>query len=196
MSAPSLETTTPTPTPVARSAEDGQDLAPEDLREAEAVFEDARRLMFGIAYRMLGSAGEAEEVLRDVRTRWRNGDRPGAQDAQASLVTMVTRLAIDALRSARARRGNYVGFWLPEPVATTGDPAVGAVNGEALEVAVLALMDGLTPTERAAYVLREAFGFPHARIAGIIGLSQADVRALVVRAREFLAEVPPGSGEG
>lgn len=188
MSAPSLERTAPT--------ESAPDLAPEDLREAEAVFADARGLLFGIAYRMLGSVREAEDILRAVRTYWRAHDRSGVRDPRATLITTVTRLAIVELHSARARREDYVGFWLPEPVATTSDPAVGAANGEALDVAELTLMGGLTPAERAAYVLREAFDCPYGRIAEIIGLSQTDVRRLVVRAREFLAGVPQRCAEG
>ncbi|MFI8185744.1 sigma factor-like helix-turn-helix DNA-binding protein [Actinacidiphila glaucinigra] len=170
------------------SDQDDPYLAPEDLREADAVLDDAHKSMFGIAYRMLGSVREAEDVLRDVWLRWETCDRSAVQDSQASLITMVTRLAILELHATRVHRENYVGFWLPEPVATMNDPAMGSGNGKALEVAVLTLMEQLMPAERAAYVLREAYDCSYRRIAEIIGLSHADAHRLVMRAREFLAE--------
>ncbi|MYX34848.1 MULTISPECIES: sigma factor-like helix-turn-helix DNA-binding protein [unclassified Streptomyces] len=190
MFAPSLETTMPPQPPGARSDQENPDPAPDDLREAEFVFDNARKLMFGIAYRMLSSVREAEDVLRDVWLRWGNSGRTEVQDVQASLITMVTRLAILELHAARVRRENYVGLWLPEPVATTNDLPTGAANGKALGVAELTLMEQLTPTERAGYVLREAYDCSYERVAEIIGLSQADTYRLVARAREFLAEAP------
>ena len=159
----------------------------EDLREAEAVFQDARGVMFGIAYRVLGSASEAEDVLQEAWIRWQTYDRSKVENAQAFLATTVTRLAINVLQSARVRRETYVGPWLPEPVDTSSDPALGAVNGEALEIAVLMLLEKLTPAERAAYVLREAFDYPYKQIAEVIGLSHANARQLVSRARKHLA---------
>ncbi|SNT07988.1 sigma factor-like helix-turn-helix DNA-binding protein [Actinacidiphila glaucinigra] len=190
MSAPSLETTMPPRPPGARSDQENPDPASDDLREAEAVFDDARKLMFGIAYRMLGSVREAEDVLRNVWLRWGTSDHTEVQDMQASLITMVTRLAMLELHASRVRRESYVGFWLPEPVATTNDPPMGAANEKALGVAALTLMEQLTPAERAAYVLREAYDCSYARVAEIIGLSQADAYRLVIRAREFLADAP------
>lgn len=159
----------------------------EDLREAEATFHDARSLMFGIAYRMLGSVGEADDVLQEAWIRWQTCDRAQVKNPQAFLTTMVSRLAINVLQSARVRRETYVGPWLPEQVDTMSDPALGAMNGEALEVAVLMLMERLTPAERAAYVLREAFDYSYKEIAEIIGQSQANARQLVSRARKHLA---------
>ncbi|MEU4096781.1 RNA polymerase sigma-70 factor [Streptomyces sp. NPDC026673] len=159
----------------------------EDLQEAAEVFQDVRGRLFGIAYRMLGSVGEAEDVVQETWIRWQTYDRSKVENAQAFLATAVTRLSINVLQSARARRETYVGPWLPEPVDTAGDPALGAVNGEALEVAVLMLLEKLTPPERAAYVLREAFDYPYAQIAEIIGQSNANARQLVSRARKRLA---------
>ncbi|MFF3563668.1 sigma-70 family RNA polymerase sigma factor [Streptomyces sp. NPDC002574] len=169
----------------------------EDLREAEAAFHDARRLTFGVAYRMLSSASEAEDVLQEAWIRWQACDRSQVQNPQAFLTTMVTRLATNVLQSARVRRENYVGHPLPEAVDTEGDPALRAENREALEAAVRMLMERLTSAERAAYVLREAFDYPYQQIADILGQSQVNARQLVSRARKHLpaerrASVPAG----
>ncbi|MDX3070830.1 RNA polymerase sigma-70 factor [Streptomyces sp. MI02-7b] len=157
------------------------------LQEAEDAFREARGCMFGIAYRILGSAGDAEDVVQEAWIRWQTYDRSKVENPQAFLATTVTRLAINVLQSARVRRETYVGPWLPEPVDTSSDPELGAVNGEALEIAALMLLEKLTPTERAAYVLREAFDYPYAQIAEIIDQTQANVRQLVSRARKHLA---------
>ncbi|WP_086726639.1 RNA polymerase sigma-70 factor [Streptomyces carpinensis] len=159
----------------------------ENLQQAEAVFSTARARMFGIAYRMMGSVSEAEDIVQEVWIRWQTYDRSTVRNPHAFLTTMTTRLAINALQSARVRRETYVGPWLPEPVDTSGDPALGAERGEALEVAVLMLLEKLTPTQRAAYVLREAFDYPYEQIAEVIGQTQANVRQLVSRARKLLA---------
>ncbi|MFF2998780.1 RNA polymerase sigma-70 factor [Streptomyces sp. NPDC057950] len=157
------------------------------LQEAEKAFGDARGCLFGIAYRMLGSAGDAEDILQEAWIRWQTYDRSKVENPHAFLTTTVTRLAINVLQSARVRRETYVGPWLPEPVDTSGDPALGAVKGEALEVAVLMLLEKLTPTERAAYVLREAFDYPYQQISEIIDQTPANTRQLVSRARKHLA---------
>ncbi|MER5600462.1 RNA polymerase sigma-70 factor [Streptomyces sp. NPDC002265] len=157
------------------------------LQEAEEAFRDARGSMFGIAYRMLGSASDAEDILQEAWIRWQTYDRSKVKNPQAFLTTTVTRLAINVLQSARVRRETYVGPWLPEPVDTRSDPVLGAVNREALEVAVLMLLEKLTPTERAAYVLREAFDYPYQQIAEIIDQTPANTRQLVSRARKHLA---------
>lgn len=103
---------------------------------------------------MLGSVSEAEDLVQDAWLRWQTADRGAVQNPGAFLATTTTRLAINALQSARARRERYVGPWLPEPVDTSADPFLGAERGEALELATLLLMEKLTPVERAAYVLR------------------------------------------
>jgi RNA polymerase sigma-70 factor (TIGR02957 family) len=158
------------------------------LDEAAAVFARVRPRLFGIAYRMLGSALDAEDVVQDTWVRWQNADRTAVREPDAYLATTVTRLAINALKSARVRRETYVGPWLPEPVDTSADPQLGAERDAALEFAVLVLLEKLSPTERAAYVLREAFDYPYPRIAEIIELSEANVRQLVSRARKHLSD--------
>ncbi|WP_454043708.1 RNA polymerase sigma-70 factor [Cellulosimicrobium sp. Marseille-Q8652] len=161
---------------------------PGDLAAAERQFSAVRRQLFGIAYRILGSAAEADDVLQDAWVRWQTCDRSAVRNPAAFLTTTTTRLAINVAQSARVRRETYVGPWLPEPVDTSADPTLGAERGEVLEVAILMLLERLTPTERAAYVLREAFDYPYARIAEVIGHSQASVRQLVSRARRHLGE--------
>ncbi|MEV6634537.1 sigma-70 family RNA polymerase sigma factor [Actinoplanes sp. NPDC051470] len=158
-----------------------------ELDEAAAVFQGVRPRLFGIAYRMLGSVGEAEDLVQDVWLRWQGADRGVVENPAAFLATTATRLAINALRSARARRETYVGPWLPEPVDTSADPFLGAERGEALELAVLLLMEKLTPQERAAYVLREAFDYPYGQIALILNATEPAVRQLVSRARRHVA---------
>jgi len=159
----------------------------DDLEEATAVFMSVRPRLFGIAYRMLGSASEAEDLLQEAWVRWQTYDRATVVNPAAFLATTTTRLAINALDSARVRRETYIGPWLPEPVDTSADPYLGAERGEALEFAALLLMDKLTPHERAAYVLREAFDYPYAQIADILGSTEPAVRQLVSRARKHMA---------
>src|SRR5678816_296145 len=120
--------------------------------DALSVFVDVRPRLFGIAYRMLGSAVEAEDIVQDAWMRWQSTNRSVVQNAPAFLVTTTTRLAINVAESARTRHETYVGPWLPEPVDTSSDPRLGAERGEALEFAVLLLLEKLTPTERAAYI--------------------------------------------
>jgi RNA polymerase sigma-70 factor (TIGR02957 family) len=158
-----------------------------DLEEAAGVFTSLRPRLFGIAYRMLGSATEAEDLVQEVWLRWQMCDRSAVINPAAFLATTTTRLAINALRSARMRRETYIGPWLPEPVDTSADPYLGAERGEALEFAALLLMDKLTPGERAAYVLREAFDYPYAQIADILQSTEPAVRQLVSRARQHMA---------
>jgi len=158
-----------------------------DLDEAATIFTGVRPRLFGIAYRMLGSAAEAEDLVQDVWLRWQNTDRSVVHNPGAFLATTMTRLAINDLQSARARRETYIGPWLPEPVDTSADPFLGAERGEALELAVLMLMEKLTPHERAAYVLREAFDYPYPMIADILQSTEPAVRQLVSRARKHVA---------
>jgi RNA polymerase sigma factor (sigma-70 family) len=169
------------------------------LEGAAAVFTEARPRLFGIVYRMLGSATEAEDVLQDAWIRWHTTDRSTVRNPQAFLTTTATRLALNVLQSARTRREVCTGRWFPEPVdagvgagtgartSAGGDPASGAERAEALDVAVLVLLERLTPTERAAYVLREAFDYSYGDIARIIRVSQVAARQLVSRARKHLA---------
>jgi RNA polymerase sigma-70 factor (ECF subfamily) len=151
-------------------------------------FVKVRPRLFGIAYRILGSAAEAEDIVQDVWLRWQSTNRSGVLDPPAFLATAATRLAINVAQSARSRRETYVGTWLPEPVDTSSDPHLGAERGEALEFAVLLLLEKLSPTERAAYVLREAFDYPYRQIAEVLQLEEANTRQLVTRARQHIAE--------
>ncbi len=156
------------------------------LADATATFNAVRRRLFGLAYRMLGSATEAEDVLQDAWLKWQASDRAAVNDSAAFLATIVARLSLNALQSARARRETYVGPWLPEPVDTSADPGLGLESAQALELAVLQLLEQLSPTERAAYVLREAFEYEYPQIASVLETSEANVRQLVSRARKHL----------
>ncbi|MDP9793462.1 RNA polymerase sigma-70 factor (ECF subfamily) [Catenuloplanes nepalensis] len=152
------------------------------------AFLGTRDRLFGIGYRMLGSVAEAEDLVQETWMRWQRTDHRTVRDPAAYLVTTITRLAINEATSARARRETYPGPWLPEPVATGPDPALGAERAEALELAVLVLLERLGARERAAYVLREAFDYPYRRIAEILEVSEPNARQLVTRARAHLAE--------
>lgn len=158
-----------------------------DLTNALAVFQSVRPRLFGVAYRMLGSVAEAEDVLQDAWLRWQNTDRAVVEEPLAFLITMTTRLSINELQSARVRREAYIGPWLPEPVDTSNDPTLGAERAEALGFAVLLLLERLSPTERAAYVLREAFAYSYEQISAVVQVSEVASRQLVSRARKHLA---------
>ncbi|MGW0705526.1 sigma-70 family RNA polymerase sigma factor [Streptomyces sp. NPDC002643] len=158
-----------------------------DLEEAVSVFLQHRNRLFGIAYRVLGSAVEAEDVVQDVWLRWQNTDRTVVTSPVAFLSTATTRLAINVAQSARVRRETYIGPWLPEPVDTSADPEVGAQRAEAIELALLLVLQKLSPAERAAYVLREAFDYAYPEIAEILQLSLVNVRKIVSRARKHLS---------
>jgi len=159
----------------------------EDLEAATAVFTQVRPRLFGIAYRMLSSVTEAEDLVQDVWLRWQAYDRSTVVNPEAFLATTTTRLAINVLQSAWKRRETYIGPWLPEPVDTGADPYLGAERAEALQFASLLLMEKLTPSERAAYVLREAFEYSYAQIADILSSTEPAVRQLVSRARKHIA---------
>jgi RNA polymerase sigma-70 factor (ECF subfamily) len=163
------------------------DVTSADLDQAAAEFVAVRGRLFGIAYRMLGSRAEAEDIVQDAWLRWQKYDRSAVADPAAFLATTTTRLCINALQSARARREIYIGPWLPEPVDTSADPHLGAERGEAMELATLMLLERLTPTERAAYVLREAFDYPYAQIGDVLQIKSDNARQLVVRARKHIA---------
>jgi RNA polymerase sigma-70 factor (ECF subfamily) len=158
-----------------------------DLADAMAIFADVRPRLFGIAYRMLSSVADAEDIVQDVWLRWQTCDRDAVRNAAAFLVTATTRMCINHMQSAHARRETYVGPWLPEPVDTSADPALGAERGAALHVATLMLLERLSPTERAAYVLREAFDYPYELIGTTIQVTEVNARQLVSRARKQLA---------
>ncbi|MER5349374.1 RNA polymerase sigma-70 factor [Kitasatospora sp. NPDC002551] len=157
------------------------------LDPATREFLATRPRLFGIAYRVLGSTAEAEDVVQETWLRWQRTDRADVLEPAAFLATVTTRLAINVAQSARVRRESYVGPWLPEPVDTRADPQLGAERAEAVGLAVLLLLEKLNPVERAAYVLREAFDYPYRRIAEILETGEANARQLVSRARKHLA---------
>jgi RNA polymerase sigma-70 factor (TIGR02957 family) len=159
----------------------------EDLRMAAEVFTAQRHRLFGIAYRMVGTVADAEDIVQETWIRWQGADRASVQEPAAFLTTVATRLSINVLQSARTKRETYIGPWLPEPVNTDDDPALGAERAEALQFAIMLTLEKLTPTERAAYILREAFDYPYPRIAEIISSSVISARQLVSRARSHLA---------
>lgn len=156
-----------------------------------AAFGRHRRLLFAVAYQMLGSVTDAEDTVQDVWLRWSSTDRSDVADPRAYLVRVATRLALDRLRSARAQRETYVGPWLPEPLladpdAGEPDPADVLELGEDVSLALLVVLETLSPVERAVFVLREAFGLPWAEVAGTLDRSEAAVRQLGHRAREHV----------
>jgi RNA polymerase sigma-70 factor (TIGR02957 family) len=153
-----------------------------------SAFVPVRPRLFGIAYRMLGSAAEAEDIVQDVWVRWQSTNRRVVENPLAFLAKTTTRLCINLAQSAPSRRETYVGTWLPEPVDTSSDPGLGAERGEALKLAVLMLLEKLSPKERAAYVLREAFDYSYSEIADILHMEEATIRQLVSRARKHIAD--------
>jgi RNA polymerase sigma-70 factor (ECF subfamily) len=156
------------------------------LENGLSAFVRVRQRLFGIAYRMLGGAAEAEDVVQDVWVRWQTADRSLVRDPEAFLVTTATRVAINVMQSARSRRETYVGPWLSEAVDGSADPASGAERGEGLEAGIRLLLERLTPTERAAYILREAFDYSYREIARALRLGEANARQVVTRARQHV----------
>jgi RNA polymerase sigma factor (sigma-70 family) len=159
-----------------------------EVSDADAAsFDTVRPRLFGIAYRVLGCATEADDVVQDTWIRWQGTDRSKVRDAAAFLATTTTRLAINVGRSARAHRETPIGPLSVEPVDSRADPTRGAEQREALELAVRTLLEKLSPTERAVYVLREAFDYPYGQIAELLALSEVNARQLVTRARRRLS---------
>jgi RNA polymerase sigma-70 factor, ECF subfamily len=157
------------------------------LDDGLSTFLSVRPRLFGIARRMLGGAAEAEDIVQEVWVRWQMTDRHLVRDAAAFLATTTTRLAINVMQSARSRRETFAGPWLPEPVDTRADPGVGAERGQALALGVEMLLKKLSPTERAAYILREAFDYAYRDIASVLRLEEANARQVVTRARQRVA---------
>ncbi|OUC96788.1 RNA polymerase subunit sigma-24 [Streptosporangium minutum] len=154
-------------------------------------FEAHRQRMFGLAYRMLGSAAEAEDVVQDAYLRWQGMEREGIGSPGPWLAKVVTNLCLNRLTSARATRERYVGFWLPDPVATEAlGPLETAEQRDSISMAFLVLLERLTPAERAVFVLREAFSYGYREIAGVLDLSEANCRQLHLRARRRVGERP------
>jgi RNA polymerase sigma-70 factor (ECF subfamily) len=165
------------------------------MKAMDELYEELRPKGFAIAYRMLGSVSEAEDVVQEAFMRLYRELEAGVriETPEAYFATVVTRLAIDELRSARARREVYTGEWLPEPILTAEDedPARHAEIADSLSVGLLTVLETLSPEERAVFLLREVFDYPHQRIAGILGKSPAAVRQLAVRARRHVAAREP-----
>ncbi|MDU0314399.1 RNA polymerase sigma-70 factor [Phycicoccus sp. M110.8] len=161
----------------------------------EALLGELRPVAFGIAYRMLGSVTEAEDVVQEALLRVHRSLESGEQIAspRAFTATVTTRLAMDELRSARVRRERYVGEWLPEPVITDGrdDPAEQAVTADSLSLALLVVLESLSPEQRAVLLLHDVFGYGYGEITDIVGKTEANVRQLAVRARRHVEERRP-----
>jgi len=153
----------------------------------DVTLDELRPLLFSLAYRMVGSVGEAEDLVQEAFVRLLRSERE-VDDAKAFLTTVVTRLAIDHLRSARVRRESYVGEWLPEPLVREAapGPAERAESDETLSLAFLTLLERLTPVERAVYVLHDLFGYSHDEIAEFVGKSVANCRQILARARRHV----------
>jgi RNA polymerase sigma-70 factor, ECF subfamily len=169
-------------------------------RDVEAgvteAYLDLRPLLFSIAYRMLGSVSEAEDVVQEAFVRYQRalGDQTAIESPKAYLSAVVTRLAIDHLRSAKARRETYVGEWLPEPLVTdegAGDPAEHAAQTDSLSMSFLVLLERLTPVERAVFLLHDVFDYDFEEVGRIVRKSPATCRQHAVRARRFIAENRP-----
>lgn len=162
--------------------------------DAHDLFAAERAHLMGVAYRLLGSVADAEDVLQDVFERWLGHDRSTVDNPAAYLTTMTTRVGIDRLRSARAKREVYVGPWLPEPLPTPDDPAnpaAVALLDESLTIGYLHLLEQLTPLERAAYLLHDVFDFSYREIAPMIEREEANCRQLASRARSKLRATRP-----
>ncbi|MFI1411929.1 RNA polymerase sigma-70 factor [Streptomyces sp. NPDC020707] len=160
------------------------------------VFEEHRSVLMGVAYRMLGRVADAEDVVQEAWLRWSGADRSDVREPRAYLVRIATRLALDRLRQAQARKEAYVGPWLPEPYVTNfgdtvADTAERAVLADSVSLAVLVVLESLSPLERAVFVLREAFGYPYAEIAVTLDRSEPAVRQLAGRARRHVEERRP-----
>ncbi|MEU0166469.1 RNA polymerase sigma-70 factor [Streptomyces iakyrus] len=163
---------------------------------ATDVFEAHRPVLLGVAYRMLGRVADAEDVVQEAWLRWSGSDRTDVREPRGYLVRITTRLAIDRLRQIKARGETYVGPWLPEPYVTdfgdtVPDTAERAVLADSVSLAVLVVLESLSPLERAVFVLREAFGFPYADIAAMLDRGEPAVRQLAGRARKHVEERRP-----
>ncbi|MFE0100151.1 RNA polymerase sigma factor SigJ [Streptomyces sp. NPDC059009] len=158
---------------------------------AEDPFVAHRSLLFTVAYEMLGSAADAEDVVQESWLRWAGVDRARVGDARAYLVRTVTRQALNRLRTLSRSREDYVGEWLPEPLLTRPDIAEDVELAESVSMALLTVLETLGPTERAVFVLREVFDMPYGEIAGAVGKSAAAVRQIARRARDHVAARRP-----
>ncbi len=162
----------------------------------DAVFERHRARAFGVAYRILGSASDAEDVVQEAWFRWRGSDISAIRNPEAWLVTTVARLGIDQLRAARARRETYVGSWLPEPIVTAAretdpTPEERLSLADDISMALLHVLERLAPEERAAFLLHDAFDYDYGELAALLGKSEAACRQTVSRARKRVQDAHP-----
>jgi RNA polymerase sigma-70 factor, ECF subfamily len=162
-----------------------------ELEAATAAFEAQRPYLRAVAYRLLGRVGDAEDVVQEAWLRWREVDRATVMDDRAYLTQVTTRLAIDRLRREQRRRETYVGPWLPEPLALEPDVADRIELADSVEMALLVVLETLSPLERAVFVLREAFGEPYEEIALVVDRNEEAVRQLAHRARRHVDERRP-----
>ncbi|MBX7450802.1 RNA polymerase sigma-70 factor [Mycolicibacterium sp. 3033] len=156
------------------------------MSEHAERFTGLRPLLFTIAYEILGSATESDDVLQESYLRWAQVELSGVADTKAYLAQLVTRQALNALRAQSRRKETYVGPWLPEPLLTEADPSADVVLAESVSMAMLVVLETLSPDERAVFVLREVFGFDHDEIAATIGKSTVAVRQMAHRARQHV----------
>ncbi|WP_066951610.1 RNA polymerase sigma-70 factor [Microtetraspora fusca] len=152
----------------------------------EQVFVRHRNLLFSVAYRVLGTAADAEDAVQDAWIKWSAADRSQVADPKAYLTRIVSNLALERLRSTQHKRETYVGPWLPEPILTSGDTAETVTDAESVSMAMLVVLETLSPLERAVFVLKEVFDFSHAEIAEAVERSEAAVRQAAHRAREHV----------
>lgn len=162
----------------------------ETSTDRAAQFNEARPMLFGLAYRMLGMRADAEDVVQDAFLRWQAARPQDVTSPRAYLTTITARLALDQLKSARVKRETYVGTWLPEPLVNHPSPDRMEL-AESLSVAFLHLLESLTPPERAAFLLREVFDADYDEVAAVLETSEANSRQLVARARRHLQERRP-----
>ncbi len=155
------------------------------------AFVEYRSLLVGVAYRVLGTVSDSEDVVQDAWLRWSKVAPDQIEDPRAYLVTITTRLAIDRLRRRQASREQYVGEWLPEPIVTEADPAAQAELAESVSMGMLLVLETLSPLERAVFVLHDAFGFGYAQIAEMVDRTEPAVRKLGSRARKHVQDRRP-----
>lgn len=174
-------------------ASDGAQLRDPEVSIRLATFDQYRSLLFSVAYRMLGSVADAEDMLQETFIRWQQAPDDDIRSPRAFLVTIISRLCINHLQSARVQREEYVGQWLPEPIVTDprSDP-LGIIGvDESLSIAFLVLLERLTPVERAVFLLREVFEYEYSEIASVLGQSETNCRQILRRARQHVSKMRP-----
>ena len=155
------------------------------------TFESYRPLLFSIAYRMLGSAMDAEDIVQETYLRYQNAQNQDIQFPKSYLATITTRLCLDYLKSAKTRREDYIGTWLPEPICTDTSPSQIVGDQESITIAFLVLLESLSPIERAVFLLREVFDYSYAEIAPVVGKSENNCRQYYRRAQQFIIQRRP-----